>query len=101
MKFYTFRQNNSGGVFCDPAKYVVVEAPSANVANAIAEDHGVYFDGCETGQDCSCCGDRWYRTWESEGTNAPEIYGEPAESHVPDFEMDPEIPEVLIIKLAS
>lgn len=76
MKYYTFDQNNSGGVFEGP-HYVIIQAPSAQVANVLAEDHGVYFDGCESGQDCDCCGDRWYRTNESNGYEAPSLYGPP------------------------
>lgn len=76
-KFYTYRQNNSGGRFIGPALYVIVEANSSNVAMAIAEDHGVYFDGCQTGQDCSCCGDRW-SSWADEH-DRPEIYGKGVE----------------------
>lgn len=75
MSFYTYHQNNSGGSFTGPAKYVIVEASSANVANAIAEDHGLYFNGCETGQDCSCCGDRWYEPSSYDIKDEPTIYG--------------------------
>ena len=77
MPFYTFYQNNSGGSFLGPAHYVVIEAPSANSANALAEDQGVYFNGCENGNDCPCCGDRWYEA--SEGFDEPTIYGESIE----------------------
>jgi hypothetical protein len=76
MLFYTFTQNNSGGQFYGPAHYVIVEAPSANVADAIAEDNGLYFDGIASGQDCYCCGDRWSRTWAGDATRKPEVYGE-------------------------
>ena len=79
MSFYTYNQNNSGGSFTGPAKYVVIEASSANVANAIAEDHGLYFDGCETGEDCSCCGDRWYRPYSYDIKDRPTIYGDTIE----------------------
>lgn len=82
--FFTFIQNNSGGRFDidhDVSKYVIIEADSADEANQIAEDRaGIYFDGCESGADCDCCGDRWYRQWGAdEGTAQPEIYGQPAE----------------------
>jgi hypothetical protein len=77
-KFYTYRQNNSGGRFIGPALYVIVEANSRNVANAIAEDNGLYFNGCETGEDCSCCGDRWRSDWV-DPKDKPEIYGESVE----------------------
>lgn len=38
------------------------------------ETHDVYFDGVEDGFDCDCCGDRWYRAYDSEGTDVPMIY---------------------------
>ena len=78
MSFYTYRQNNSGGRFIGPALYVIVEANSSNVAMAIAEEIGVYFNGCETGEDCSCCGDRW-SSWEDDKTDIPKIYGKKVE----------------------
>lgn len=79
--FYTFSQNNSGGSFIEDdrvTQYVIIEANSADAANALAEVYGLYFNGCDDGRDCPCCGDRWYRTWEGEGTEHPEIYGKPA-----------------------
>ena len=58
--FYTFDQNNSGGQFIGP-NYIIIEADSAEEANTIAQESaGVYFNGCEDGIDCECCGDRWY-----------------------------------------
>ena len=77
-KFYTFRQNNSGGVFDGPV-YVIVEATSAEEANRIAENSEiVYFDGCDKGMDCPCCGDRWYPQWsDDKGDDVPSHYGEP------------------------
>ena len=38
-------------------------AHSAKQADAIAEQNGVYFDGCQEGLDCPCCGDRWSSAW--------------------------------------
>lgn len=61
--FYLFSQNNSGGSFDVDEKVchtVVIEAESADEANSLAKDIGVYFDGCYQGIDCDCCGDRWY-----------------------------------------
>lgn len=76
--FYDFYQNNSGGFYVGDYHYVVVEAPSAAVANKIAETVGVYFNGCATEQDCSCCGDRWSEQWsDDEGTEQPTIWGDP------------------------
>ena len=102
MAFYTYRQNNSGGFWCEPAKYVIVEAPSANVADAIAEDHGVYFDGCDTGMDCPCCGDRWHRAWSDEGHDEPTIYGEVLPRDATEYKDDwGGTDDVLIIPLVS
>jgi hypothetical protein len=66
MRWWQFAQNNSGGSFAGPAHLVFVEAQSADEADDIAKDHGMYFDGCSTGNDCPCCGDRW--------SNADEPY---------------------------
>lgn len=76
-KFYHFRQNNSGGsvvIDDDVAINVIIEANSAEQANRSAQAIGIYFDGCDSGKDCSCCGDRWYKADESDGTAAPSIY---------------------------
>jgi hypothetical protein len=48
--YFAFNQNNSGGSFIiDDEKglgpSVWIEAESALIANAIAEDKGIYFDG--------------------------------------------------------
>jgi hypothetical protein len=62
-KFYEYTQNNSGGSFevdNDLCHRLLIEADSAEQADAIAEALGVYFDGCDNGMDCECCGDRWY-----------------------------------------
>jgi hypothetical protein len=63
MAFYEFDQNNSGGSFDVNEKLchrLVIEADTYQEAENIAENFGVYFDGCDKGIDCSCCGDRWY-----------------------------------------
>ena len=62
-KFYEFSQNNSGGSFDvdnDVCHRLFIEATNAEQANRIAQDLGVYFNGCDSGMDCNCCGDRWY-----------------------------------------
>jgi hypothetical protein len=87
--FYEYNQNNSGGNFdldeaCGLTHFVVIEADSAEEANRKAEDHGIYFDGCASGRDCSCCGDRWYAADVSDGTPAPTIYGRPVTEMVAD-----------------
>ena len=78
--FYTFNQNNSGGRFHldkDTALVMIFEAPSAKVASALAEDAGLYFNGCEDGIDCECCGDRWHHPWNEKGDAVPSNYGTP------------------------
>lgn len=74
--FYHYRQNNSGGGFEGPAINVIVEALEAGEADSRAKEVGVYFDGCADGIDCSCCGDRWYPTYDK-GNEDPSIYGQP------------------------
>jgi hypothetical protein len=69
MHWFKFDQNNSGGVFIRDdrvAHTVWIQARSADEANAKAESIGIYFDGCDTGDDCPCCGDRWYATSDHE-----------------------------------
>ena len=59
--FFTYCQNNSGGVFDQNETvdvYTIVEADSADEADRRAEAIGIYFDGCEKDIDCECCGDR-------------------------------------------
>ncbi len=75
--FYEFDQNNSGGRWVsDPMRgigpKVIIEAASAEEANAKAEDIGLYFDG---EGDCPCCGDRWCEQWyDDKGTDEPMVY---------------------------
>lgn len=67
--WYKFDQNNSGGSFRmneDVAHYVFIQAYSAKEANHLAENIGIYFDGCREGRDCDCCGDRWGPAHERE-----------------------------------
>jgi hypothetical protein len=79
-KFYCFRQNNSGGQFIGE-RDLIIEAESAEEANEIALDNGVYFDGVEESIDCDCCGDRWYRVEEHECDvrDFPHVWGNPVE----------------------
>ena len=75
--FYTYNQNNSGGSFVYNDKvccYVIIEADNAKESNTIAEDIGIYFDGCDNDIDCPCCGDRWYPTDEYDAKEEPRIY---------------------------
>ena len=58
---YSFRQNNSGGYYTEPAKHIIVKnARDSEHATEIALASGMYLDGVAAGSDCSCCGDRWY-----------------------------------------
>lgn len=78
MKFFEFTQNNSGGSHYVDDKIchrLLIEANSNDEASDIAEGLGVYYDGCESGMDCECCGDRWYRPWSSDGIQFPYSYG--------------------------
>ena len=80
-KFFHFRQNNSGGSFKvneAVAHNVIIEAYSAKEANARAVEIGIYFNGCDTGADCNCCGDRWSAAW-GDGDASPLIYDEDPE----------------------
>jgi hypothetical protein len=81
-KWFDFEQNNSGGVFTGPAIKVLVEAQSKRVAMAIAEDNEIYFNGCENGIDCECCGDRWREPWDEDGAYRPLISGVPPQEFV-------------------
>lgn len=61
--FYQFRQNNSGGSYDiddDISSNVVVEGVDSDDCYQRAQKIGIYFDGVLKGQDCDCCGDRWY-----------------------------------------
>lgn len=76
--WYNFSQNNSGGSFrIYPSEgigpEVWIEANSAEEANERGESIGMYWNGCLDGRDCSCCGDRWYRTYD-DGDEVPEIH---------------------------
>lgn len=79
--FYAFRQNNTGGSFDYDnergiTEVVIVEADSAEEANNRAEQIGIYFGGVDSGDDCPCCGDRWYGVWDK-GDLEPSLYGRP------------------------
>ena len=92
--FFIYRQNNSGGVYVGP-KYVLIEANSAEQADEIALNGDViYFDGCSTGMDCACCGDRWRSTWDDPRDNV-----EDAISYCREYVYDPQPEdEILIIE---
>lgn len=79
-RFWTFTQNNSGGIFDHaPEKGVgyaiCVEARSDKEAAARAR---IIIDSYPASYDCPCCGDRWsLYTWDEEGNEEPSLYGEP------------------------
>lgn len=79
MAFYLFYQNNSFGRFEESEEggisiYVIIEAGNAQDADGRAESIGIYFDGCESGIDCPCCGDRWHPADDSDGQAQPKVY---------------------------
>jgi hypothetical protein len=80
LKWFTFRQNNSGGKFIindNVDVFVIIQAHNATEANELAQRVGIYFNGVDDGYDCECCGDRWSTMWDDDkGTDEPEIYGE-------------------------
>lgn len=78
-KWWFYSQNNPGGSFEFTDKlshYMIIEACSASHADLRLEELGGYFDGCDNGTDCSCCGDRWSRAY-GEGDSEPAYYGTP------------------------
>lgn len=82
-RYFHFSQNNPGGSFDineRVAHHVIIQARSPEEADRIAVNIGIYFDGCSTGQDCNCCGDRWYTAY-GEGDEAPLIYGDNPATH--------------------
>lgn len=83
MRFWTYGQNNSGGSFDFDADagishFVIVEAATSGEADAKADSIGLYWNGCEDGRDCECCGDRWSSSW-GDGDASPTVYGKPVE----------------------
>ncbi len=82
-RFFHYPQNNSGGSFSyDLHKgithHVIIEAVNYSAANERAEQIGLYWNGCEAGTDCECCGDRWSPLWKSDkGEETPKVYGQP------------------------
>lgn len=64
-KWFRYRQNNSGGKHRNDPFALIVKATDHKQANEKAKEH-IYFNGCEDGTDCSCCGDRWYEKYDSD-----------------------------------
>jgi len=75
--FFTYRQNNTGGIFHvndNIAHFVIIEAESEEASDIKAKNIGLYFDGFN---DCECCGARWVsmRYCGESGTTKPSAYG--------------------------
>jgi hypothetical protein len=85
LRYYTFYQNNSGGVWINNntmTHIMIVQAEDHEHANALAQALGIYFDGVFEGLDCECCGDRWSPQWsKDEGTEEPMIWGQAPKAH--------------------
>lgn len=75
--FYSFRQNNTKGVFQFKedafSVFTLIEADTRKDAVQKAETLGIYFDGRDKGLDCICCGDRWSKPSELDTNTFPEI----------------------------
>lgn len=68
LKFYRVSQNNSGGVFQEPALYVYAEAETPEKAWEMMCAAGCYSDE-NYDVDCECCGTRWSEPWDSFSTD--------------------------------
>lgn len=79
LKWWHFNQNNSGGYFIINdvvSEDVFIQERSAKAARSKAES--VFED---YSQYCGCCGERWsYWIDDEDGTDEPQIYGEPISS---------------------
>lgn len=67
--WFAYFQNNSGGVYREPAMRVVVEADSEEDALKVAKAAGVN----ERAKHCPCCGLRWHCTADNEWENKPTL----------------------------
>jgi hypothetical protein len=91
LKWYMYNQNNSGGSFTiypeqGIGETVWVQARNPEEADQRAQGIGLYFDGCDSGQDCDCCdsgqdcdccGDRWSAQntyWKGDDGETTEPY---------------------------
>lgn len=78
--FYEYIQNNSFGRWNGP-HIIIIEADSPEEADQIAEEKTpIYFNGCSTGKDCPCCGDRWGNAY-GDGDEYPSIWGKRLEDY--------------------
>jgi len=87
VKYYDFRQNNSGGSFDVSDNFgqnVIIAARDMREANRRAEEVGLYFDGCSSGLDCDCCGDRWSEQYSESTDVKPAVYSRDPEMYLLD-----------------
>jgi hypothetical protein len=52
---------------------VVIESDYYEQAEIYALGIGIYYDGVDSGRDCSCCGDRWYEGGELDTEGQPML----------------------------
>ena len=74
--FFEFDQNNTGGHFTvdkNLCHRLFIEASDTGTAIDKAVAMGVYFNGCDDGSDCPCCGDRWHEPYDP--ITFPHKYG--------------------------
>ena len=100
--WWKYGQNNSGGSFDhDGGHATYIWAAGVAEANRIAEANGIYFDGCDKGRDCRCCGDRWSTPWDDEDPEHPPIsVAELVEQLTKTPEVDPRWPSLAKSDLA-
>jgi hypothetical protein len=86
--YFHISQNNSGGKFYENEKHgigpnVIIEGANASDAYSRLEA----MDGEVTGMydNCPCCGERWYKPDDDEGTTEPRVYGEKVEDVIADL----------------
>lgn len=84
LKWYPYRQNNSGGSFTEDQNQgpqVFIQAESAAGAWSMAQE---MFDF----EYCECCGERWYEAEEDDGQDEPTVYGVPVNEVTQSFFVD-------------
>jgi hypothetical protein len=91
MKLFNFNQNNSGGSFVTDENVTydtLFESKTSKGANKKAKEVGIYFNGCEEGYDCSCCGDRWSKAYHDTPDNYSVFEFPDKESAIAYFEKE-------------
>ena len=68
-KFYSWRQNNSGGFYLFDTMTVIVEADNLEEARKIAYRESEVYEGMGP-NDCDCCGGRWFHPWSDDCSEA-------------------------------